>query len=299
MSVLPSLLVALFVLQGSAAVEPATACEESRRIELALTLTVEAREICVSPGMMTGFLFDTPLEDVELQDEVRFVEVLRGQRGISFVPPQELARGERLRLTARFGTGAPQERITFFLVAHRGQATRQVDVYLHMRPRESYQQEIEEERAKNQRLRQEKQELRAELERARGLRSLLANGTVGLIGVLTLKLANPDKQLAPPDGAVSFKDGASYRTEKTVAVQVWLWNSNAEPWMTHRASLVDANGEEVPGLHLRQDEPVQPNKLGSVIVEVDADRNEAHGEFKLTLWDEKSRVITIPGVRFP
>lgn len=296
---LTSLLVVLLVLQGSAAVEPAAACEESRRLELALTLTVEAREICVSPGMMTGFLFDTPLQDVELQDEVRFVEVLRGQRGISFVPPQELARGERLRLTARFRAGAPQERITFFLVAHRGQATRQVDVYLGMRPKESYQQEIEEERAKNQRLRQEKQELRAELGRAQGLRSLIAKGTVGLLGVQALRLSRPDPQRAPGHDAVSLLNGASYRAEKSITVWVLLSNSSSEPWMTRRAALVGANGEEVPGLQLRQDQPIQPDKAESVFVETDATRPRVQDEFTLMLWDETSRVMTIPGVRFP
>ena len=96
-----------------------------------------------------------------------------------------------------------------------------------------------------------------------------------------------------------FQGGASYRTDTSVAVQVSLLNSSLEPWMTRRAALVGANDEEIPGLQLRQDEPIQPNTTESVIVEVNAGRQEAQGEFNLTLWDEKSRVITIPGVRFP
>ena len=139
---------------------PGTACEDSWRIELALALRVKAREICVSPGMVTSFLFDTPLEDVELQDEVRFLEVPRGQRGISFVPPRAGAWG------APAADGWPRDRGRpgarhLLAGGPAGQATRQVEVYLDLRPRESYQQEIDKERAKKQRL-ANKQELRAD-----------------------------------------------------------------------------------------------------------------------------------------
>ncbi|MFY0567751.1 DUF2381 family protein [Archangium lansingense] len=292
----PSLLV-LVILQGAPVETPTAVCGDSQRIELASAPTAEAWEICVSPGMMTGILFDTIPVSLELQDEVRFAEVLRGRRGISIVPPEDMMRGDRFRLTARLGTGAAQELVTFTLVAHPGQATRQVNVYHDRRPRESYQQEVEEERARNQQLLQENQQLRARLEQTRGLSSLIADGIVGYKGVQTLEFESD--MPAQPDEPMSVIRIVTYRTEETVAAEVWLNNSSPEPWMTLRGSLLDANDNEVPGVRLRQDAAIAPNNRGHVILEVDAGRKSAQGHFKLKLWDEKSRVITTPELRFP
>lgn len=259
--------------------------------------STEAREICVSPGMMTGFLFDTIPRSLELQEEVRFVEVLRGQRGISFVPPKDMMPGERLRLTIRFEAAASQEVITFILVAHRGQATRQVEVYRDRRPQESYQQEAEEERAKNQQLRNENQRLRVQLEQAQGLRNLIANKIVGRSGVQSLEI--PLDTTKHPTGGVFFDTVISYRADDTVVAEAWLQNSSSEPWKTIRASLIAANGEEVPGIQLLQVDAIEPDGRKEVFLEVMANRKKLHGEFTLMLWDERSRVITLPGLRFP
>ncbi|KFA93727.1 hypothetical protein Q664_07470 [Archangium violaceum Cb vi76] len=247
--------------------------------------------------MMTGFLFDTIPGSWELQEEVRFVEVLRGQRGISFVPPKDMMPGERLRLTVRFGAAASQEVITFFLVAHRGQATRQVEVYRDRRPQESYQQEAQEERAKNQQLRNENQLLRTQLERVQGLRSLIANTIVGRSGVQTLEL--PVDKINIPAGAVFFDSATSYRADKTAVVEMWLRNSSSAPWKTIRASLLTTNDEEVPGIQFLQVDTVAPTMRQAVYLEVNAGRKKLQGEFKVVLWDETSRVITLPRVRFP
>ncbi|MFE8598403.1 DUF2381 family protein [Archangium violaceum] len=296
---LPTLpfLLSLVVLQGAPDLESAVACEDSQRIDLTLTPSTKAREICVSPGMMTGFLFDTIPGSLELQEEVRFVEVLRGQRGISFVPPKDMMPGERLRLTVRFGAAASQEVITFFLVAHRGQATRQVEVYRDRRPQESYQQETLEERAKNQQLRNENQKLLVQLERAQGLRSLIANDIVGLSGVQTLEM--PVDTTNMPPGVVFFDYIISYRADKTAVVEMWLTNSSSAPWKTTRAVLLTANDEEVPGTQFLQMNTIAPTTRQTVQLEVNATRKELQGEFKVMLWDETSRVITHPGVRFP
>lgn len=286
----------LVVVHESPVLESAAACDDSRRIDLTATPAAEAREVCVSPGMMTGFLFDTPLKSLELQEEVRFAEVLRGQRGISFVPPKDMMRGERLRLTVRLETEAPQEVITFILVAHRGQATRQVEVYRDKRSRESYQEEAEEERAKNQRLRQENQQLRVQLERAQGLRNLVASGIVSSSGVQALEF---QMKGTTPAAGVSFHGGITYRADKTIVLEMWLVNSSAEPWMTSRASLVDASGKEMPGIQLLQMDAIPPNGKKAVYLEVDALRKEVQGDFTLMLWDDRARVITLPRVRFP
>jgi uncharacterized protein (TIGR02268 family) len=246
---------------------------------------------------LTGFVFDTPPVDVELQDEVRFVEVLRGRSGIGLIPPRDMEPGERLRLTVRLGKDASQQLVTFTLVAHRGQATRQVEVFRDRRSRESYEQEVAQEHAKNQRLREENQRLRVQLERGQGLRGLIANKALGVKGVRTLDFT-PEAH-APSDEALSFKYGISYGAENTVAAEVTLVNSSAKPWMVAGASLLGAQGEEMPGLKLRQDKAIAPDDIGSVIVEVDATAKQAQGKWLLKLWDAESRTISIPGVTFP
>ena len=292
----PSLLLPL-LLQGAPVVDPpAAACEDVRRVELSRASAVSPRDICVSPGLLTGFLFDGPVS-TELQDEVRFVEVSRSRSSISFVPPGDMVPGERLRLTASFPDGASRESLTFTLLARSGQATRQVEVYRDRRTRESLHQEAEQERAKSQRLREENQQLRARMERMQGIGNLLASRVVGRTGVPALALAS-----APPgqsDGPLAFKAGISYRTDKTVATEVWLENFSSEPWTAAGASLVDEQGEELKGMKLWQEKTLLPNDTNSVIVEVDASSTQARGELKLRLWDAGLRVITIPHVRFP
>jgi hypothetical protein len=97
-----------------------------------------------------------------------------------------------------------------------------------------------------------------------------------------------------------FFDGVvSYRADKTVVVEMWLNNSSSAQWKTTRAVLLTANGEEVPGTQFLQMNAIAPNTRQAVFLEVDATRKQLQGEFKLMLWDETSRVITLPGLRFP
>ena len=300
----PSFLLVLALLQESPVVEPppAAVCEDVRRIELSRSPTKGVWEICVSPGLMTGLLFDAPVS-VELQDEVRFVEVTRGRSGVSFVPPRDLAVGERLRLTARFMDSAPpQETIAFTLVAHSGRATHQVEVYRDRRTRESFQQEVAQERAKHQQLSEENQRLRGELERMRarlhqssGLRSVIINGAMGPNGVAARVLGILE---ARPEQEISAKRGACYRSAKNVAVAVWLRNSGTEPWTVAGASLA-RNGEPMKGV-VWHGETIGAGETGLVVVEVNgAEDALLRGEATLSLWEAGPRVIHIPQVTFP
>ncbi len=300
-----SSILGLLILQGAPLLQPPTAaaCKELQRIELALTPAAASREICISPGLMTNFVFDTRAE-VDLQDEVRFLEVTRGRSTLSLMPPPDLVLGERLRLTALLGDGDTPQRVTFSLVAHPGQATHQVDVYRDQRPRESLWQELAQEQAKNQRLRDELQQTRAqveqlqvELERSGGLRDLVANNAIGLQGIQVKDLAN--KEFVQSEGILTYEWGMGYRSDKSIAARVSMKNSSPRPWTAADGSLVDAQGKELKGMKLRQDHPIAPNEEGSIIVEFDAARSEAQGELTLTLRDESSRGITIPGLTFP
>ncbi|QRK06715.1 DUF2381 family protein [Archangium violaceum] len=275
--------------------EAASACEDSRRIELSSPATAATREICVSPGIMTGFLFDTRVF-LELQDEMRFVEVLRGRSGISFMPPRDMAIGERLRLTARSGDGSSEEIVTFTLVAHRGLATRQVEVYRDRRTRESYYQEAEQERANNQKLREELQRLWTQLEEKHGLRSLLASGLVDERGI---RGTPAQKDGGPAPDTISYTKATFLRAKLFVVVWVSINNTTTTPWMATGASLIDSRGEELPGLILRHDAPIQPSESRPVYVEAGVSAWQAQGTMVLKLWDQRSRTVTIPGVVFP
>jgi uncharacterized protein (TIGR02268 family) len=298
----PPFLLVLALLQGSPVVEPlpAAVCEDMRRIELSRSPTRGEREICVSPGFLTGLLFDAPVS-VELQDEVRFVEVTRGRSGISFVPPRELVEGERLRLTARFMDGASQEAIAFTLVAQSGRATHQVEVFRDRRTRESLQQEVAQERAKQQRLSEENQRLREELERMRahleqgvGLRGVIISGAMGPEGVAARPLTGLDER---PERELLVTRGICYRSGGRAAAAVWVTNSGTEPWTVVGASLV-VNGEPMKGL-IWQGETIAAGETGVVVVEVVGAGESLRGDATLSLWEAGPRVIHIPQVTFP
>ena len=300
----PSFLLVLAVLQVSPVVEPPTiaGCEDMRRIELSLPPTPAERELCVSPGLLTGLLFDAPVH-VELQDEVRFVEVSRGRIGISFVPPRDMVEGERLRLTARFvdGGAASREDITFTLVAHSGRATHQVEVYRDRRTRESFQQEVAQERARTQHLSEENQRLRGEVERMRaqvnqpvGLRTLITSGLLKDQGVLVRSVMGYEEL---QKRELSVRRISCYRSEKNVAVAVWVSNSGTEPWTVVGGSLA-VNDKPLEGL-VWQAETIAPGKTGLVVVEAEGPGDSPQGDATLSLWEAGPRAVNLRQVAFP
>lgn len=273
-----------------------TPCEDVRRIELALASTAVAQEICVSPGLTTSLRFEAPAI-VDLQDEVRFEEVVRDRRLLTLMPPPDMAAGERLRLTVHFEGEPSSSGLTLMLVGHSGRATHQVEVYRDERTRESLRQELQQERARSARLREELARTRALLGQSGGLRSLIASGKMGFSGVQTqtLKLEVP----GPSDGGILWGSGTSYRADGSVAAEVWLRNSGLEPWRVAGGSLVDARDVERKGMKFRQEEVIAPGEQKPVIVELDASDTQARGELTLTLWDAAGRTIVLPKLTFP
>jgi uncharacterized protein (TIGR02268 family) len=245
---------------------------------------------------VTSFVFDVRA-DVELQDEVRFLEVTRGRSTISFLPPRDMMPGERLRLMARLGAGSTQdELVPFTLVARAGQATHQVEVYRDQRSRESYQQEVTQERAKVQQLREQLKQLQNRLDRAGGLRELIITKALTINGIQGQRLNQ--KPSGPPEG-LSFERGLSYRTDISVAVESWLANPGSESWTVVDASLVDATGKELKLRKLSHDRPMTPSGEELVVVEFEATRQDAKGEYTLLLRDDAGHVLRIPQVTFP
>jgi uncharacterized protein (TIGR02268 family) len=296
--VLPSLLL-LAVLQGSPLAQPPPAiCQDVQRVELSLERG-PPREICVSPGLLTGFVFDSRVV-VDLEEEIRFAEVTRGGSGISFMPPGDGLTGERLRLTAHFADGAT---VTFVLVIHSGRATRQVEVYRDKRTQESFQHEIAQEQAKNQQLQQEKEllqrqleQLRAECGDPRGLRRLIASNSMDKTGIRAEEFIQ--ERTGYMDGPLTVTRGVSYRSNNRVAVEVRLLNSSDEAWTVSAASLVDAQGNSFEGIEFWQDGgAIPPHEIRLIVVEATA--RKVQGKVTLVLRDAGSRAITIPEVALP
>lgn len=299
----PLSLLVLALLQGSPLPQPSAAaeCQEVQRIELSLAPGA-SHEICVSQGLLTAFVFESPIV-VDLQDEPRFAEVTRGRISIGLIPPGDMAPGERLRLTVGFADGSSSDTITFMLVAHAGQATRQVEVYRDKRTRESLLQEVTQERAKNARLQEHLEQLQHQFELLRadcddpgGLRRLIVSKTMRGGGILAQAF---NEKLKNSEDALMVERGTSYHAASLVAVEMVLRNSSSEPWIAEEASLVDAKGKEWRAVRLWQAAPILPRESRQVVVEVETSLGEPRGDVTVVLRGSGARGISIPGVTIP
>lgn len=299
----PVSLLVLALLHGTPSVvhpHAADACQDIQRIEL--SRGPGTQEICVSPGLLTGFVFDAPVE-VELQDEVRFAEVTRSRSrtSLSVMPREDMVPGERFRLTARYDEGVS---VSLMLVLHSGQATHQVEVYRDQRTRESLLHEVEQERAKHQQLQGELEQLRYHFEQFRaecgdpgGLRRLIASGTMRDVGIRIEHFGS--KLIEYTEGPLSVHKGTTYRSNERVAVEVWLRNSGTASWTATRAALMDARGKELPGMRLWQESAIAPKDFRMIVVEVDAKQDEPLGDLTLVLREDGPRSITLQGIAVP
>lgn len=297
----PSLLLLLGVLQSAPLVQPTPAiCPDVQRLELSLEHGATPG-VCVSPGLLTGFVFDSRVV-VDVEAEIRFAAVTRGNTSVSLMPPEDALEGERFRLTAHFPDGVT---VTTVLVVHRGRATRQVEVYRDKRTRESFLHEVAQEQARNQQLQEENESLRRQLEQLRAecgdpreVRRLLASRVMGEAGI-------PAKRLTPwvinhTQGALTVNHGASFRLVRRVAIAVWLKNGSTEPWSASKATLEDARGTELTGVtHWLEGGSIPPGDSRLLVVEADTESGAPRGELTLVLREDGPRSITIPGVALP
>ena len=277
-------------------------CEEIQRIELSRTSLVP-HEVCVSPGLMTGLLFDAPVS-VELQDELRFEEVSRGHTSISVMPPRDMVPGERLRFSARYMDGRNRDTVALTLVASLGQATRQVEVFRDTRTRESFESELKQERAKSERSIREMARLRLEFEQfrqqygdARQLRWLISSGSMTQEGVRARAFKR--SLTGYRKGEVMVDKGVSYRSENRAALEVWLVISGPEPWRLVDAQARDGHGEALEHVYAWQEGSPVVNVAFRIIIEVEVEAHRQLGECSLILGDGLGRGITIPGIEVP
>ena len=281
--------------------QPRDECEDTRRLELSRP-TAGPQRICVSPGTMTGLLFDSPVV-VEIQDEIRFVEVTRGRNGVSFVPPQDMLPGEQLRLTATLQVGAIRESVTFALVAHPEQATHQVEVYRDQRSWQSLRDELNQASLTSKRLQEEKEALEAELEQIKtrlalsmGLRGDYISGELDRHGIETRAL--PLLLDEAPVGVLNAPQATSYRGKRNVAVEVLIRNDTREIWTLKKATLVNNQGETLEAIRIWQPNELLPDQDVRVFVEFDA-TSITSDRVTLNLGGAGNRVLSIPNVVFP
>ncbi|MET0404477.1 MAG: DUF2381 family protein [Cystobacter sp.] len=273
-----------------------SSCPDRVRVDLSARASLPTPEICISAGILTGFIFDRPVS-IDLQDEVRFGEVLRGRAGISLVPPSDLTSGERLRLSIHFEQDPPEKKVTFVLVSYPGQATHQVDVFHDSRSQDSLRHELWEERLNNVALREENQTLREELRAARRLRQVFLSGELRSTGIASKKLPiDPAWRERKP---IAILQGTSFKAARSLAVWISVANNGPQPWAVEDVRLTDANGERLQNLDPGPPQTIPPFGTGDVFIELSDHKHELTGEFSLTMREKGPHSMTMPHITFP
>lgn len=282
-------------------------CEaEPQPLALSAELSAPPPVLCISPGMATSLLFDTPLAPgaVAVQATEQEVQVVQGRQLVTLLPSVRLLPGEWRKLTVSFGDGAAPGVSTVLLYVHPARAARQVEVQRKARTVESYQRELAEQRQQAQRCQEENAELRAAQGRPEGLLGLLSAGLMGGDngGVASENLVRPKQRYTVHEGsALGVKRVWSYRSHTRVAVELRLQlRVGEQPWVAAGATLVDAYGRELAVLSLWQEAPVTLKPPQRVVVEAEVPAGEAPGPCTLKLWESGgSRSVTVEGVIFP
>ncbi|MET0405716.1 MAG: DUF2381 family protein [Cystobacter sp.] len=301
-------LLASWLLIASAPLSPAPAgqpssddCEDTRRIELSSPVLTPPR-ICISPGTLTGLIFEHPVA-VELQDEIRFVEVIRGRAGIAFIPPRDLRPGETLRLTATTDMGETNQNLAFVLVAHPGRGTHQIEVSFRPRSWQSLADALNQALLANQELRTENAvlakegvRLRAQLAEPTGLSGAFSTGLLSLdwgVSICQVDVAQTSTE------ALEVVRATSYRGISNIAVLVMLVHQTPEPWILESATLVNAQGEMRQALRYQQAGALSSGEKQMVFVEFDFKGFALGSVSSLRLTGTGGRAVTLTHVVFP
>ena len=296
----PVFLLALAFLAGPALAAP---CSTVRHLEFPAVPTGDVQPVCISPGQTTVFSFDADLvpESVRVEGREGFTKVEPGASTLKLVPSEEMPLGKALRLTVHFADKAAPSSASFLLVAHAEEAASLVEVHRRQRTAESYQQELKAKEEETRQLRDEVARLRADKAGPGGLRGLFAAGVIENEGVASKDLSgslteSPTNPLRP-----GFVMG--YRSARRVALAVELNNPAGAPtWTAEGATLTleGKRGVSLKVLPVWQNGPIPSGGRRLVVVEAEANAEEARGTFTLKVWAEGgTRTVTVPGVTFP
>jgi uncharacterized protein (TIGR02268 family) len=302
----PTVLLALALITGATATaQPNLApCEPGpRRIELNTEPTGKVPELCIGAGLSTTFTFEGGelfVEGVSVEGRDRFTRVEVSATMLRLVPSESVAPGERFKLTVRFKDGAAPASAIFWLEVYPGQAEPLVEVYRQKRTVESCQQEVKEKQAQLRQCREDNARLQAEKSGPGGLAQLIATRLMGREGVFAKTL----NSIAKPHSANALEvmDVHSYRSDRTVAVELLLATTEAAPsWTAVKAELVGPGRRTLRNPRLWQERlSTTDTQQLRVVVEAEATGTEAQGSFTLTVWSEGGTGnIVVTGVTFP
>ncbi|WP_375770836.1 DUF2381 family protein [Archangium gephyra] len=268
----------------------------------------ESRQVRISPGVGTLFVFDTPVqrEGVFLEQRERFRQVSLSEDGhlLTLLPLGELSMGTRLRLTVRFADGEVPASVGFLLVVH-PQAEHQVEVFRLPRSADSYKQEFEAVQVEAQQCKTQLARERAECGRPSGLSGPIVSHQLDWHGIrarrfeegLPLRRGEAFRSV----GVTSYSATNGNPGEEVVrlAVELELANHGLQPWRAANAELVGPGGRWT--MALWAPEPIPPGKWGHIVVEMELPLSEVRsGSHVLKLWDEAGvRTATLLGVTFP
>lgn len=299
----PVVLAAL-LLSGVAAAQPSAPVSRAtgiRRIEIPSEPSGRAQEVRISPELSTTFLFDSEIQEVELERRESFTLVDTGRTFLRLVPSDGVDPGMRLRLKVRFKDGVAPASAAFVLLVHHTTPEPLVEVYRRKRTVESYRQDAAEAREETRRCHEENERLHAECTGTGGLRGLLAIDVIDPGGVTAR-----DIQLSvirSPVNALNLKSISSYRSRSRVAVDLQLaYPDGADTWRADGAALTNKASESLRLLPLWQQEALTADSQGPrVIVEAETSEKEAvRGAYTLKLWDAGGkRTVTLGNVTFP
>lgn len=292
--------------QAPAAAEPPRLPEcdvVQARLELAAEPSAQEREVCISPGLGTMFVFfggELQAEGVALEGAGRFTLAEVGKHSLSLLPSDKLAPGERLKLTVRFAGVEAPAMATFHLVVHPARAVRQVEVFRHLRTLASYQQAEKEQAERLHQCREANGRLRAQADKPPGLTGLITTRLLGKEGVAARDIQY-DIKLQPP-GAVEVLEAWSYRATGVVAAEFMLtFPEGTAPWASAGAELSRPTHPPLRVLPVwLEPEPDKKHPTVRVVVEAEATGEELGGTFSLKVWNAQGPgSFTLNGVTFP
>jgi uncharacterized protein (TIGR02268 family) len=244
------------------------------------------RPIRIAPGISTTFLFDTDIqqEQLELESRDRFARVSTGSTVVVIVPPSDIRKGETLKLSIPFkepGARLPQ-RLTLTLVAQPDAVDRQVELFRRTRSAESYRQEAEQLRSELERLKQERLPSPGGGREVDGLRGILVRMT-SLSDLRSQRMMQGSMSCKEPC-PLTVENGTLYVLGGRRAVVLPLVLRSEKPWHVGRAVLLNAKGREWESLPPAQSAPFTKNASANLVLEFPMEF-EQEGPFMLKLWD--------------
>lgn len=258
---------------------------------------VGARPIHIGPGVSTTLLFDTEIQQdqLNLESRAQFARVSTGSSVLVLVPSNDLQGGNSLKLSIPFkdaGSSLPS-RLSLTLVVEPGAVDRQVEVYRRARTAESYRQEVQQLRAELERLRQERVSSGGGAREPTGFRGLLRASTK-IPGI------EIDRQFVPSNCrrpcSLLVVEGSSFRAGPRRAMQLLLRATDKKPWTIGRAVLVDRQGKEWQSFPPIQSGPITAESPAILTLEFDVNTPELKG-YQLSVSDvDGTRMVQWSGV---